>query len=743
MVSVLRLCVLFVLLGGCVSSIPPGDQRRIESVSIPDSSVYEVANTHVADLIRLPRLVSLTPGAVPGDSSHFYWSPDNRHVAFAYRVDDPHLNLSEVRLHVLSEGELQSVFEAPHSNSKSLPDPVAIFTSDSNRSAVRQARWTDNQWFSFVGERIEDQGQIYSYDTNSRSLQRFSDLPRATKTFDLNPALGRFVAAMEVNLAEFHASRVRFGYEVTTEPANDVFQTGQSSVTIPTSYVFGGADAPPAPIQTTTAQHLIPPYISIAPNGKYAALTVRPEYLPGEWIEYDFGPLQSIAEIAEPGETPAPWARSLALVNLETGVTEPLTNAPLAITAPPITAWSPDGEWLAVSNTYVATESADQNERRPVLGVVDLESNEPLTVLMGIGFDEPHGELQDLSFSNDGARLVASFSGAVKQFEYGPRGWQAVQNGDLKVDSERRFSFSYDESLSERPSLVLNDHDTDRQISICEFSYPWMEASLLSGETYEWTDANGEQWEAGLIKPRGHGPWPLIIQTHGHYPDQFLVTGPMDAAAGFSAQGFAASGFLVLQVGEKRQKIQQPDESAFHVEGYKGAIAALAAEGLADPARVGIIGWSRTGFYVQHALAFEPDLFAAASVVDASGYGVLGYSLFHNFPAMFQHDYILKNGSPPYGEALADWISSDPSVNADQIETPLRIEAYGNWITPWWEVYATMSELERPVSFYHLPSSTHAPTQPIHKYISQAESIKWFSRWLKPTSEASPTPVTK
>ena len=52
------------------------------------------------------------------------------------------------------------------------------------------------------------------------------------------------------------------------------------------------------------------------------------------------------------------------------------------------------------------------------------------------------------------------------------------------------------------------------------------------------------------------------------------------------------------------------------MRGYEAAIERLAAEGMIDPHKVGILGFSRTCYHVESALIQSPERFAAAILVD-------------------------------------------------------------------------------------------------------------------------------
>ena len=73
----------------------------------------------------------------------------------------------------------------------------------------------------------------------------------------------------------------------------------------------------------------------------------------------------------------------------------------------------------------------------------------------------------------------------------------------------------------------------------------------------------------------------------------------------------------MLQVGDEEIVLcDTPDEGPCAVSGYESAANQLVSEGLVDPERIGIIGFSRTCFYVMETLTTSSLHFKAASITD-------------------------------------------------------------------------------------------------------------------------------
>ena len=103
-----------------------------------------------------------------------------------------------------------------------------------------------------------------------------------------------------------------------------------------------------------------------------------------------------------------------------------------------------------------------------------------------------------------------------------------------------------------------------------------------------------------------------IIQTH-EFLDSFFMTDGL-FPTGMAARPLASQGIMVPQMKANAEHVGMLREASDNVLGYGSAIEHLASDGLVDPKRVGIVGFSRPCWHVESALIEKPGLFAAASI---------------------------------------------------------------------------------------------------------------------------------
>lgn len=200
----------------------------------------------------------------------------------------------------------------------------------------------------------------------------------------------------------------------------------------------------------------------------------------------------------------------------------------------------------------------------------------------------------------------------------------------------------------------------------------------------------------------------------------------------------AAAGFVVLQVEDNHEEYETTNEASIHVNGYVAAIDQLAETGMVDLNRVGIVGFSRTCWYVEQALLAFPERFAAAVMADGVDQSYLQYmELAPERPMQEAERY---NGGKPVGKGLDTWIKSAPGFRLAELTTPLRLQA----ITPLgllseWEIYAALRIQEKPVDMVYFPLGQHVLQNPAELEASEQGDVDWFRYWLKGEEDQRPS----
>jgi len=254
-------------------------------------------------------------------------------------------------------------------------------------------------------------------------------------------------------------------------------------------------------------------------------------------------------------------------------------------------------------------------------------------------------------------------------------------------------------------------------------------------EEVSWKNPLGDEEKGGLYWPVDYVAgrrYPLVIQTHAWSPDRFWMDGPW--ATAFAAQPLAGKGFFVLQLGEESAEnlSDTPKEAPTAVAAYESAIDYLDGRRLIDRNLVGIIGFSRTCYYVTHMLAFSKYRIAAAVIADGVDANYFQYFAFSNAAPDLAAEVEALNGGAPFGDALPSWTNRVSAFHMDQVQAPLRIQALGpGSLLEEWNWFSGLSGLGKPVDMVYLPDGVHILEKPWDRMVSQQGDVDWFCFWLK------------
>ena len=254
------------------------------------------------------------------------------------------------------------------------------------------------------------------------------------------------------------------------------------------------------------------------------------------------------------------------------------------------------------------------------------------------------------------------------------------------------------------------------------------------------SDSSGHQWTAGLVLPPNYvkgNRYPLVIQTHGFDPNEFLADG--FATTANAARPLASSGIVVLQTSYAHDHELEPQEMDENLREYHSAIDKLNAMGIVDPTRIGIIGFSWTCYHVVSALVRDPHLFAAASIDDGVDMSYWQY-LQSNDETPLSSEPEELYGSTPFGTGLANWVKDSATFHMDRVQAPLLVTAAEGPSTLIfeWGVYAALRMQKKPVDLMYIPDGQHHLQKPLDRLASQQGNVDWFRFWLQGYEDPDP-----
>jgi dipeptidyl aminopeptidase/acylaminoacyl peptidase len=636
------------------------------------------------------------------------------------------------------------------------------FSSSSNRDAIARARWLpDSKTIAFIGEHPGEVPQLYTVHATGGAPKQLTFSVTPVTDFDLNDASDRFIYSTETPVD--WKARNAHGYQVGLEPVFDAVARGTFSINSRIEYYVGSKSSKAVRrVDCDTGlrrQDALGMWIS--PKGTWAVVPRHPLNPPASWWK-GYTLIANNEHLRGTNSPETKWfsvSRAAVfvqymLVDMKSGAARALLDAPtgLYFGGQIIRAhWLADESRVILANTFLPlTPSVEPDEleaRRKSPAIAEL--NLATSVLTRIASVVPNGNgataetrlFYDSRYSDRDGLVVTwkPSTGTLQKtvYQYLDRRWQE-RNPELRPPSG--ISFSIVQGLNDPPELMATDA-AGRSKVLSDLNPQLRTVNLGHMELFQWSDNAHRIWVGGLLKPTNYTPgrrYPLVMLTHGFSASEFSMDGPYGSAAGYAARVMANRGLMVLEVKDSVGVLGVREELDTQVEGYRAAIQELDREQLIDPARVGIHGWSRSGFYVQQALVFSGIPFAAASVSDPSELGAATYANFFGmpYPGMVDNERML--GASPWGDESAKlWAERDPTFHLDRVHTPLHIEVYQEGLL-WWDMYANLRRHQKPVEYWYFPDATHTMLKPWERLTSQETAVDWYDFWLNAHEDPDP-----
>ncbi len=457
----------------------------------------------------------------------------------------------------------------------------------------------------------------------------------------------------------------------------------------------------------------------------------------GKWIAFQ----GQSAKRYERNITQASLYADLYLLDAGSGSLERLTkNSEVGEGTP---RFSPDSRWIAFAAPDDFEKYSMTNERVYLRAVAD--RGRPPRKLGG-SFD---GDVTVGFWSKDGATIY--FNEGIK-----------ATNQFLALDVRRD---TVTQLTRENASLSV-ERDQDSGVLLINYADGRTPATLFTvagvdqiGSRAAWkqlTDANpqvrgfalGEQEEIAwkskdgspvggvLVRPVGYQKgqrYPLIVAIHG---------GPASADVlgfngGYNSQVYAGAGYVVLRPNYRGstnygQKHKNDIVGNYFAPGYDDIMSGvdyLIAQGIADPDRMGALGWSAGGHWSNWILV-QTDRFKAIS----SGAGTSNWiSMYAQSDVQRNRQYYLGN-KLPYDDFDAYWNQS-PLKYIRNAKTPTMIHVVeGDPRVPSpqsVELHMALKQLGVPTELFMYPGSTHGIPDPRNQLVKAVSEMAWMDYYVR------------
>jgi dipeptidyl aminopeptidase/acylaminoacyl peptidase len=508
-------------------------------------------------------------------------------------------------------------------------------------------------------------------------------------------------------------------------------------------------------------------HIDLSPNGRYLLIDDIENFsnvpLPAAWVQSPI--VQFMKKSGIPGSVVN------YLYDIHTG------KATIPLDSPYVM----DGRWSPDSKSYIKVAAAPAGSKWEASDFpagtnatnhlwhmfhVDVATGEVREVL-------ERAENPPIAWKKNGEIVVRDSTGELVTLKEEAGQWRhlateqipfqdAAAYSQITSDGERAV-MEY-ENAGTAPELVAFDLSSSHSWILAKFNPQVDDLILPQTKTITWTTSTGFRAKGMLLLPPNYDPshrYPLVIENGSILYDGSFVCDSGAAHVSSFARGILADAGIVYLMrfwpgnNTTWKNNYYPKgypgnvaEAAFQQDLVESAVEMLSQHQIIDPAKVGLIGFSRGGWYVEYALTHSQILFRAATVTDNFQGSIVEYYAWHDRAV----SSALKTmyGGPPYGKSLQNWLDYSISFNLDKINTPLLMEVNGygkkddlpnrppDNLAAKEELFVGLNELNKPVELYYYPNEQHQVDHPVARIASLQRNVDWFRFWLQDYRRPAP-----
>jgi dipeptidyl aminopeptidase/acylaminoacyl peptidase len=312
-------------------------------------------------------------------------------------------------------------------------------------------------------------------------------------------------------------------------------------------------------------------------------------------------------------------------------------------------------------------------------------------------------------------------------------GGGATLNRDATVIA---FAHSWSEKAPEAYVARLQPF-TATQVSHVQTIEQLAQAPLGRTEVIQWKAPDGLSVEGLLTYPAGYTKGsrvPLVVIVHGG-PTGVFTQSFVGMPNPYPIPVFAARGYAVLRCnvrgssgyGRKFRYANYQDWGGGDYRDIMSGVDHVISMGVADPDRLGIMGWSYGGYMTSWVIT-QTKRFKAASV-GAGVTNLMSFTGTADIPG-FIPDYF----GGEYWDVLDRWRARSAMFNVKGVTTPTLIQ-HGEEdrrvpVSQGYELYNALLRQRVPVKMIVYPRQPHGIQEPKLIKDTMERNLEWFDKWI-------------
>ena len=573
-------------------------------------------------------------------------------------------------------------------------------------------KWSpDGNWIAFTSNRKDNRNQLYLLNLNGGEAEPMTDGKSGVGNFNWSPD-GRWIA--------FTMTDSKTDEEEKNDKGKNDFRWIDETVKLARLYVLPvqkDGNGKREPRKLTTASYHVEDF-DWSNDGSRIAFGHVKTPVANDWPTSDV----SIVEVAS-------------------GNVTVLANSAAAETSP---VYSPDGKSIAVLASDVPARWAQS-------GSIQI-------------YPASGGQPKNLTTSFDAQPFIAGWSSDSKRIYFSePKGTgtqvysfdvAANRIDEIKVTpavlggvnlNRASTTFAFVRQTSDTPGDVyiaaVNDF-TPVQITTANAGLKM--PAVGRTEVITWKSKDGKQIEGLLTYPVNYQAGqrvPMILNIHGGPAGVFQQTF-LGGRGSYPLATFSSHGYAILRpnprgssgYGTEFRRANLKDWGFGDYQDLMTGVDRVIEMGVADPERLGVMGWSYGGFMTSWVVT-QTARFKAASA-GAPVTNLMSFNGTADIPA-FIPDYF----GGQFWEAMDLYQKHSPIFNVKSVTTPTMIQ-HGEAdvrvpISQGYEFYNALKVKGVATRMLVLPRQPHGPNEPKMQLITMKSNLEWFEKYIGSKRETS------
>lgn len=574
-----------------------------------------------------------------------------------------------------------------------------------NEKSSSNPKWSpDGNWIAFTSNRKDNKNNLYLLPLRGGEAEPLTDAKSGVSNFEWSPD-GKWIAlAMTDPKTED---------EEKNDKAKNDFRWVDENLKMSRLYVIPvqkDANGKREPRKLTNENYNVGSF-DWSPDGSRIVFDHTKSSVANDWTTSDV----SIVEVGT--------AKATILANTTAAESSPV--------------YSPDGNWIAVT-------VSDNPPSWAGSGLIEV-------------FPAAGGQAKALTASYDAQPDITGWSGDGKRIYFNEAKGTSTQLYTLDVASNKIEEIKTAPAVltginlnrtgtmlgfvrqtpDTPPDAFVSALSTFAPIQVSHVNSDVKLPSVGKTEVIRWTSKDGKEIEGLLTYPVGYQAGqkvPLILNIHGGPTGVFQQTF-IGGRGVYPLATFTSKGYAILRANPRGSSGYGTEFRRANVKDWGGAdyqdlmtgVDKVIAMGVADPDRLGVMGWSYGGFMTTW-IVTQTQRFKAASA-GAPVTNLMSFNGTADIPA-FVPDYF----GGQFWDQMDVYQKHSAMFNVKGVKTPTMIE-HGDAdirvpISQGYEFYNALKAQGVPTRMIVLPRQPHGPTEPKMQLAAMQANVEWFEKYL-------------